>query len=75
MTHKAIPLILTGILLAIAGGIASSCVKASASSTSARYDYPDVFDISYTPDTLHRCTGWFTDAGAWFGFTSPEKGI
>jgi len=48
-------------------------MKASAGPTGQRYDYPDIFDISYTPDTLHRCTGWFTDAGAWFGFTAPEK--
>ena len=24
----------------------------------------DILDISYTPDTLHRCYGWFTDAGS-----------
>lgn len=50
-----------------------SCSKVSAA-TDIRHCYPDIFDIVYTPDTLHRCTGWFTDAGAWFGFTPPEKG-
>ena len=56
--------------LALAG---TGCSRASAAEE-LRYSYPDIFDISYTPDTLHRCTGWFTDAGAWFGFTLPEKG-
>ena len=62
------------IAIALAAGAfysASGCAEASAEEL--RYSYPDIFDISYTPDTLHRCTGWFTDAGAWFGFTPPEK--
>lgn len=50
----------------------SSCLRADAAEN-RRYDFPDIFDIRYTPDTLHRCTGWFTDAGAWFGFTLPES--
>ena len=49
-----------------------SCLKADASE-SRRYAFPDIFDIAYTPDTLHRAGGWFTDAGAWFGFTIPER--
>ena len=52
--------------------IPAACTEAAASEE-LRYSYPNIFDISYTPDTLHRCTGWFTDAGAWFGFTAPEK--
>lgn len=63
------------IAVALAAGTfysVSGCAEASAEEL--RYSYPDIFDISYTPDTLHRCTGWFTDAGAWFGFTPPEKG-
>ena len=51
---------------------AVSCLKADASE-SRRYAFPDIFDIAYTPDTLHRAGGWFTDAGAWFGFTIPER--
>ncbi len=50
----------------------NSCTKASASNE-LRYDYPQIFDIAYTPDTLHRHNGLFTDAGAWIGFTPPEK--
>lgn len=65
-------LIACAVMGAAAAGIISGCTNASASDE-LRYDYPDIFDISYTPDTLHRCTGWFTDAGAWFGFTVPEK--
>lgn len=44
----------------------------SAMQTSTRYDFSNIFDIHYTPDTLHRCLGWFTDAGSWMGFTLPE---
>lgn len=40
---------------------------------SGRYDYPDILDISYTPSGEKKCTGWFTDAGCWWGFTPPEK--
>lgn len=61
------------ILMAISmSWICHSCAEASAS-TDLRHRYPNIIDIAYTPDTLHRCTGWFTDAGAWFGFTPPEK--
>lgn len=73
MKQKTMPLFILGLLLAVCGYISISCENTSASA-GLRYEYPDIFDISYTPDTLHRCTGWFTDAGAWFGFTAPEKG-
>ena len=43
------------------------------STTEKRYAFADILDISYTPDTLHRCYGWFTDAGSWMGFTPPER--
>lgn len=35
--------------------------------------YDNILNIAYTPDTLRRCTGWFSDQGAWMGFTLPEK--
>ncbi len=60
----------TGVLTAVA---VSSCARASATNE-RRHDFPDVFDIAYTPDTLHRHSGLFTDAGSWIGFTPPEKG-
>lgn len=56
----------------VMGSWLTACTKAEASEET-RFSYPGIFDISYTPDSLHRCTGWFTDAGAWFGFTAPEK--
>lgn len=37
-----------------------------------RYRFNKLLDISYTPDSLTRCTGWFTDAGSWMGFTIPK---
>lgn len=64
------PILLSLLLLA---GLAASCTTDPASTTEKRYDYPDILDIAYTPDTLHRCRGWFTDAGSWMGFTLPER--
>lgn len=37
-----------------------------------RYKFSKLLDVAYTPDSLTRCTGWFTDAGSWMGFTLPE---
>ncbi len=65
--------IVAALLVGEATIVGAGCVRASAAEE-LRYSYPDIFDITYTPDTLHRCTGWFTDAGAWFGFTAPERG-
>lgn len=68
-----------GFLLLIGlGSLFSSlacCVKASAETqdNELRHKFENILDISYTPDTLHRCTGWFTDMGSWMGFTLPEK--
>lgn len=33
--------------------------------------YRNILNIRYTPDSAVRCRGWFTDAGAWYGFTLP----
>ena len=41
--------------------------------TGKRYEFNNILDIAYTPDTLTRCRGWFTDAGSWMGFTLPQK--
>lgn len=38
-----------------------------------RHQFPHILDITYTPNTENKCTGWFTDAGSWIGFTLPEK--
>lgn len=51
----------------------TSCKPSDNSQTGLRYDYPNILDIAYTPDTLHRCYGWFTDAGSWMGFTPAES--
>ena len=55
----------------LAAGIAA-CTPGMKSTTEKRYAFADILDISYTPDTLHRCYGWFTDAGSWMGFTLPD---
>lgn len=48
--------------------------KAAETETTAdrRKAFTNILDVRYTPDTLHRCRGWFTDAGSWMGFTIPE---
>lgn len=56
----------------LAAGIAA-CTPGMKSTTEKRYAFADILDISYTSDTLHRCYGWFTDAGSWMGFTLPER--
>lgn len=69
MRHKFIPFILSALLLA---GL-TACSTGSKSIAEKRYAFDNILDIAYTPDTLHRCYGWFTDAGSWMGFTPPEK--
>lgn len=69
MKHKLF--ILIGLLLA-SFPLCGHAVR-SASEAVNRYDFSDILDVYYTPDTLHRCRGWFTDAGSWMGFTLPEK--
>lgn len=56
----------------LAAGIAA-CVSGNKNTVEKRYTFNNIVDIAYTPDTLHRCYGWFTDAGSWMGFTLPEK--
>ncbi|MGI6814857.1 glycoside hydrolase [Bacteroides sp. KG123] len=58
--------------LLLAAGLAS-CTSEAQSTQQRRYAFNNILDIAYTPDTLHRCHGWFTDAGSWMGFTLPEK--
>ncbi|WP_373732371.1 MGH1-like glycoside hydrolase domain-containing protein, partial [Bacteroides heparinolyticus] len=58
--------------LLFAAGLAS-CTSEAQSTQQRRYAFNNILDIAYTPDTLHRCHGWFTDAGSWMGFTLPEK--
>lgn len=55
--------------------LVTSCIPADKDiPTDNRYQFENILDISYTPDSLTSCHGWFTDAGAWMGFTLPEKG-
>lgn len=50
-----------------------ACGKAEKPTDSVRYQYDNIIDIAYTPDTATRCRGWFTDQGSWMGFTLPEQ--
>ena len=72
MKHKFTKIIL---LTAVVAGFTAACTPAGESiPTGKRYEFNNILDITYTPDTLTRCRGWFTDAGSWMGFTLPQKG-
>lgn len=71
MKHKFTKIIL---LTAVIAGFTAACNPASENiPTGKRYEFNNILDIAYTPDTLTRCRGWFTDAGSWMGFTLPQK--
>ncbi|WP_368163351.1 MGH1-like glycoside hydrolase domain-containing protein, partial [Bacteroides cellulosilyticus] len=69
MRHKFIHIICITLLVT---GI-TACTPGNNNTAEKRYTFNNILDIAYTPDTLHRCYGWFTDAGSWMGFTLPEK--
>ena len=48
------------------------CTMCSHREQHTRYDFPQILEIAYTPSAQSRCTGWFTDAGSWMGFTPPQ---
>lgn len=71
MKHKFTKITL---LTAVVAGFTATCNPASENiPTGKRYEFNNILDIAYTPDTLTRCRGWFTDAGSWMGFTLPQK--
>lgn len=71
MRHKFTKIIL---LMAAVAGFTTACTPVSENTaTGKRYEFNNILDIAYTPDTLTRCRGWFTDAGSWMGFTLPQK--
>lgn len=51
----------------------AACSQPKAEEEGLRPRFKQIFNVAYTPDTLHRCNGWFTDAGSWMGFTLPEE--
>lgn len=62
------------LLTAVVAGPTTACTPAGENiPTGKRYEFNNILDITYTPDTLTRCGGWFTDAGSWMGFTLPQK--
>lgn len=71
MKHKFTKIIL---FMAVVAGFTTACTPAGEkTATGKRYEFNNILDIAYTPDTLTRCRGWFTDAGSWMGFTLPQK--
>lgn len=63
-----------GLLAAAAAMVAVAfCTMCSPKKQHTRYDFQQILDIAYTPSVQTRCTGWFTDAGSWMGFTPPER--
>lgn len=62
------------LLTAVVAGLTTARTPAGENiPTGKRYEFNNILDITYTPDTLTRCGGWFTDAGSWMGFTLPQK--
>lgn len=62
------------LLTAVVAGLTTAYTPAGENTpTGKRYEFNNILDIAYTPDTLTRCGGWFTDAGSWMGFTLPQK--
>lgn len=62
------------LLTAVVAGLTTACTPAGENTpTGKRYEFNNILDIAYPPDTLTRCGGWFTDAGSWMGFTLPQK--
>ncbi|MDF9828717.1 trehalase family glycosidase [Parabacteroides sp. PF5-6] len=59
-------------LACLAGWVCFACGVDSRQETGRlAHQFGNVLDIHYTPTSGKRCTGWFTDAGAWYGFTPP----
>ncbi|MCD8178863.1 MAG: glycoside hydrolase [Tannerellaceae bacterium] len=52
--------------------ILSACSNQTRKTSALVESYPGILDIRYTPNAESRCRGWFTDAGAWYGFTLPD---
>lgn len=67
-THITQPLWALALTVAMA---ACSPTVETASTIGKRNSFNQLFDIAYTPQPGTRCTGWFTDAGSWMGFTLP----
>lgn len=64
------------LLTAVVAGLTTACTPAGENiPTGKRYEFNNILDITYTPDTLTRCGGWFTDAGSWMGFTLAERSL
>ena len=64
-------LFIGALLLAVIGWGGCSVQQPASSGTAGKYS--NILNIRYTPDSVSRCRGWFTDAGAWYGFTIPKQ--
>lgn len=51
-----------------------ACTQATPEKPLLQDQFAQILDITYSPDTLIGGRGWFTDEGAWMGFTLPAKG-
>ena len=58
MRHKFIHIICITLLVT---GI-TACTPGNKNTAEKRYTFNNILDIAYTPDTLHRCYGWVTEA-------------
>lgn len=47
------------LLTAVVAGLTTACTPAGENiPTGKRYEFNNILDITYTPDTLTRCGGW-----------------
>lgn len=70
MFHKLYQSLLFTIVIA---GFVACNNNCEDSVVSVRYQFENILDISYTPDSLSNGKGWFADAGSWVGYTIPEN--
>ncbi len=62
----------TLLFIALITVLASCSNSSNESIKSVRYQFDNILDIAYTPDTATSATGWFVDAGSWVSYTIPE---
>lgn len=51
----------------------AACSESKTKCNDETLKYPNIIDISFTPDSVKGGRGWFTDGGAWMGFTLPQS--
>lgn len=61
------------LFIALIAGFISCNKSLDKTEESKRYQFENIIDIAYTPDSNYQAKGWFADAGSWVGYTIPEN--